>query len=119
MKKQVALLIFSFFILAGCVNLGSQENAKPQKTLGLMVCEYDSEDYLTCGSSWTIVSEGVEYNLQANEPLSIGRNKLIGIDNPENSDETFLLYTITGTFELSKETTRRAVGYQITGPPPN
>jgi len=78
-------------------------------------CVYSDDRYLTCGKSWTIVSEGKEYNLTKNKPLHFpqGENKLIGFTNLKDLNETYLLYLEIGTHELSEETSRRAVGSGI------
>lgn len=77
------------------------------------VCVYDSEKYITCGTAFVLVSEGVEYPLIANEPFYFPQeNNLIGlVDNTKlEGERAFLLFLKEGEHTINEETSRRAVG---------
>jgi len=124
MKKIIMiLLLVGILIVGGCSQLN-------KTTLSEEICVYDSEKYLTCGKDYTLVSEGDEYNLKANEPFYLpqGENKLISLIEPlrvaqlegktseeilmdrDNREGVFLLFLEGGEHEINEETSRRAVG---------
>jgi len=99
----------SYFVISGKSGNGG--------TLSADICVYDSEKYLTCGTSYTLVSEGVEHDIIANEPFHFpqGESKLIGLvdsTKPEG-ERTFLVFLEEGGYSINEETSRRAVGRLI------
>ena len=80
-KKGGAILIISivlvFLILVSVISyfVFSKNGFGSNRTLPIDVCVYDSEKYITCGTAFVLVSEGVEYPLVANEKFYFPKEK--------------------------------------------
>lgn len=109
----IVIIILAVVIAAGIL-VYFAIGGRSGRTLPTDVCIYDNEKYITCGTAFVLVSEGVEYPLITNEPFYFpqGENNLIGLidkTKPEGED-TFLLFLEEGEHTINEETSKRAVG---------
>ena len=113
----VILVIVIIVLIAGVVayfvsNKIFKSKLSPDK------CIYDSKKYITCGTAFVLVSEGIEYPLVANKPFYFpqGDNEMIGLVDQfkPKGEGSFLLFLKEGEHTINEETSRRAVGSFIT-----
>jgi len=118
-KGRTSLIVIIVLAVAVLVSvifyfLFDENNGEKGKTLPIDVCVYDNGKYLTCGTAFVLVLEGVESSLVANEPFYFpqGENNLIGlVDKTKPEGEgAFLLFLEEGEHTINEETSRRAVG---------
>ena len=76
------------------------------------MCTYGEEKRLTCGRDFTVVLEGRIYTLAANQPLDLpeAEYKYIGLVNPENVAESYILVVQVGTFRIDPASLNGTVG---------
>ncbi len=113
----IVVLVLIFLLVVGVIIYFVISKGN-KRILPADVCVYDNEKYITCGTAFVLVSEGVEYPLVANEPFYFpqGDNNLIGLLDKTKSenDGAFLLFLKEGEHTINEETSRRAVGSFIT-----
>ena len=115
---SVILVVVAAIIILGVIVYFVRNKTFSNELLKSDVCVYNNEKYITCGTAFVLVSEGVEYPLVANEAFYFpqGENKLIGLvdqSKPEG-EGAFLLFLEEGEHTINEETSRRAVGSFIT-----
>ena len=84
------IIILAIIIIGGIIAYFVIRGSSSKRILPADICVYDNEKYITCGTAFVLVSEGIEYALVANEAFYFpgGENKLIAlVDLSKPEDE--------------------------------
>lgn len=108
-------LILSLVIIFGIILFFLAENNVfgNETVLSEHKCVYNNQDYLICGKPYILVSGGVEYSLEANEPFHIpeGRNDLVGLidETKPEGERVFFIFLQEGEHTVNEENSKKAL----------